>query len=96
MRRPQAVEESTILEALPELADYLAGLRKHGRQHLTLALRQLLRLTREYPRQALLSALREAGHYGLYDLDRVERMVLRRIGHEYFRLDPDHGDDDER
>ena len=94
-RRPPAVEEKAILEALPELADYVAGLKKHGRQHLTLALRQLLRLIRDYPREALLSALREAGHYGLYDLDRVERMVLRRIAHEYFRLDPDHGDDDD-
>jgi hypothetical protein len=95
VRRPTAVEEKAILDALPELADYVAGLKKHGRQHLTLALRQLLRLTRDYPREALLSALREAGHYGLYDLDRVERMVLRRIGHEYFRLDPDNGDDDD-
>lgn len=95
VHRASAVEEKAILEALPDLADYLAGLKKHGRQHLTLALRQLLRLTREYPRNALLGALREAGHYGLYDLDRVERMVLRRIDHEYFRLDPDHGDDDD-
>lgn len=95
VRRVPAVEEKTILDALPELADYLAGLKKHGRQHLTLALRHLRRLTREYPREALLGALREAGHYGLYDLDRVERMVLRRIAHEYFRLDPDHGDDDD-
>jgi hypothetical protein len=95
VRRPTAVEEKAILDALPELADYVAGLKKHGRQHLTLALRQLLRLTRDYPREALLSAVREAGHYGLYDLDRVERMVLRRIAHEYFRLEPDHGDDDD-
>jgi hypothetical protein len=95
VRRPTAVEEKAILDALPELADYVAGLKKHGRQHLTLALRQLLRLIRDYPRKTLLSALREAGHYGLYDLDRVERMVLRRIGHEYFRLDPNQGDDDD-
>ena len=95
VRRPTAVEEKAILDALPELADYVAGLKKHGRQHLTLAVRQLLRMIRDYPREALLSALREAGHYGLYDLERVERMVLRRIGHEYFRLDPDQGDDDD-
>lgn len=94
-RRTPATEETAILELLPELADYVAGLKKHGRQHLTLALRQLHRLIRDYPREPLLNALGEAGHYGLYDLDRVERMVLRRIAHEYFRLDPGNGDDDD-
>jgi hypothetical protein len=49
---------------------------------------------REYPREAFLSAVREAAHYGLYDLDRLERMVLRRIGSQYFLL-PDPGDDDD-
>ena len=51
-----------------------------------LALRQLLRLVREYPREPLLAAVREAAHYGLYDLDRVERMILRRVAQDYFRL----------
>jgi hypothetical protein len=47
-------------------------------QGITLALRQLLRFVREYPRQPLLAAAREAAHYGLYDLDRLERMILPR------------------
>jgi hypothetical protein len=44
------------------------------------ALRQLLRLVREYPRAPLLAAVREAVRYVLYDLDRLERMILRRSG----------------
>jgi hypothetical protein len=96
-RRPPAAEEKTILELFPELADYVAGLKKHGRRQITLALRQLLRMAREYPSDAFLSAVREAAHYGLYDLDRLERMVLRRVAHEYFRFPGnDQGDDDER
>jgi hypothetical protein len=43
-------------------------------------------MVREYPREALLSAVREAARYGLYDLDRLERMVLRRVAREYFLL----------
>ena len=43
---------------------------------ITLALRQLLRFVREYPRQPLLAAVEEASRYGLYDLDRLERMIL--------------------
>ena len=60
----------------------------------TLALRQLLRLVREYPRESLLGAVHEAAHYGLYDLDRLERMILRRVTHEYFLLDKEPQDDD--
>jgi len=95
-RRPPAVEEKAVLDAFPELSDYVAGLKRHGRRQITLALRQLLRMCREYPRDAFLAAIGEAAHYGLYDLDRLERMVLRRIASEYFLL-PDQGDDhDER
>jgi len=48
------------------------------------ALQRLLRMVREYPRQPLIDAIREAEQFGLYDLDRIERMVLRRIDREYF------------
>jgi transposase len=80
-------EEQAILQTAPELADYLAALKKRGHRYLTLALRQLLRIIREYPRQPVLSAVSEAARYGLYDLDRLERMVLRRIARDYFLLD---------
>jgi len=38
--------------------------------------------------------VREAARYGLYDLDRLERMILRRVTRDYFLLNegPD-GDD---
>jgi hypothetical protein len=80
-------EENAILTAAPELAEYVAGLKQHSRKVITLALRQLLRFVREYPREPLLGAVREAARYGLYDLDRLERMILRRVTREYFLLD---------
>ena len=87
-------EEKAIVTAAPELADYVAGLKQRSRKVVTLALRQLLRLVREYPREPLLGAVREAARYGLYDLDRVERMILRRVAREYFLLNEGpHGDD---
>jgi hypothetical protein len=83
-------EEKAIVAAAPELTEYVAGVKQRSRKVVTLALRQLLRLVREYPREPLLGAVREAGRYGLYDLDRLERMILRRVTREYFRLeDPD-------
>jgi Mu transposase, C-terminal domain len=80
-------EEKAILAAVPEVADYVAAVKQRGRKVPGLALRQLLRLVREYPRQPLLAAVREAARYGLYDLDRLERMILRRVAREYFLLD---------
>jgi hypothetical protein len=80
-------EEKAILAAVPEIADYVAAVKQRGRKVPGLALRQLLRLVREYPRQPLLAAVREAARYGLYDLDRLERMILRRVAREYFVLD---------
>jgi len=87
-------EEQAIVTVAPELADYVAGLKQRSRKVITLALRQLLRLVREYPREPLLGAVREAARYGLYDLDRLERMILRRVTRDYFLLNegPD-GDD---
>ncbi|MBZ5729300.1 MAG: IS21 family transposase [Acidobacteriia bacterium] len=87
-------EEKAILTAVPELAEYVAGLKQRSRKVVTLALRQLLRFVREYPREPLLGAVREAARYGLYDLDRLERMILRRVTREYFLLDRGPEEDD--
>jgi hypothetical protein len=88
-------EVKAILATVPEIADYVAALKPRTRKVLTLALRQLLRLVREYPRQPLLSAVQEAARYGLYDLDRLERMILRRVAREYFLLKDGTGGENE-
>jgi hypothetical protein len=79
-------EEQTLVEAAPEIAPYVAALKQKGRKVVALALRQLLRLLREYPREPFLAAVREAARYGLYDLARLERMILRRVARDYFLL----------
>jgi transposase len=86
-KRDPHPEETAILAAVPEIAPYVENLKRHGRKVIALLLRQLLRLSRDYPREAFLGAVEEAGRYGLYDLDRVERMILRRVHREYFRLE---------
>jgi transposase len=87
-------EEKTILEAAPEMVDYVAAMKQRGHKAPTFALRQLLRLVKEYPREPLLAAVREAARYGLYDLDRLERMILRRVVRDYFLLDEGKQSDD--
>jgi hypothetical protein len=46
------------------------------------------------PREPLLGAVREAARYGLYDLDQLEHMILRRVTREYFLLDRGPQEDD--
>ena len=73
-----------LMERTPE--DLKLTLAQKRRKVVALALRQLLRLLREYPREPFLAAVEEAARYGLYDLDRVERMILRRVARDYFLL----------
>ena len=50
------------------------------------------RLYREYPRTAFLHAVTLAQQYGLFDLDRLERLTLRVIAKDYFILSDDDGE----
>jgi hypothetical protein len=94
-RTQPPAEEKTLLELAPELAEYVAALKQHAGGRGTPALRRLLQIVRDYPRQSVLPAVSSAAHYRLYDLERLERMVLRQIAGDYFLLpDPDGSDND--
>jgi len=82
VKRDPHPEEQAILLAAPEIAAYVTALKQKGRKVVALALRQLLRLLQEYPREPFLAAVREAAQYGLYDLDRLERMILHRVARD--------------
>ncbi len=79
-----AVEERQLLEAAPEIAGYIAALKQRAAGRGTVALRRLQRLLREYPRRPVIEAIRAAETYGLFDLERLERMVLRGIARDFF------------
>ena len=91
VKRDPFPEQQAIVAAAPEIGTYVEDLKRSGRKVTGLALRQLLRLLREYPREPFLAAIAEAAQYGLYDLDRVERMILRRVARDFFLLE---GNDD--
>ncbi len=87
VRLVRQLDEERALEAiLPDIAPFVAALKRNGRKAPAFLLRRLLKMARDYPHDALRAALSEALRYGLYDLDRIERMTLERIAHHYFRL----------
>jgi len=79
-------EEQELLAAQPKLASYVALLKKRASGKGTLGLRRLLKMVRDYPEAPLLCAVARAEQYGLFDLDRLERLVLREIATDYFLL----------
>jgi hypothetical protein len=97
-RRSISPEEERLREQMAEMEGYIALLKKRGRGGKR-DLQRLRRMLSEYPRDALSAALADALHYGMVDLDRLERMVLRRIARDFFVLprsadtDPEDRDD---
>ncbi len=89
----QSPDERDLAAAEPPLAEYAAALKKKSSLRWPAALRRLLQMHRDYPAESFVAAMRSALHYGLYDLDRLERMVLRNIAAEYFVLPADRKDD---
>lgn len=80
---PVGPEEQVLRGAVSEIArlcDFIKG--RHGVR----GLRRLHRLYLDYPNEALAKAAATALAFGLHDLDRIERLVLRTVRSSYFRL----------
>lgn len=78
-------EQKKLCEQLPGFDRYIERLRERaGRGRAIGVMRRMRRMVSDYPRAALLEALGMAAHYGLYDLDRVETMVLRNVRRDFF------------
>jgi transposase len=86
VRLPPLPEESALAAADPALAELITKLRqRHGGQAAR-AVKRLHRMWLDYPVEALLGATREALHFGLLDLKRLERMTLCRVAGDFFSL----------
>ena len=57
------------------------------------ALRRLLEFQRTYPNAPFLAAVTQAAHFGLYDLGRLEKLILQQVAGNFFALNPDPDDD---
>jgi len=88
VRKPSP-EELEVQQAEAVVQTYATALQRRSAARGTIPLRHLLALRREYPRTPFLEAVTIALQYGLFDLDRLERLILRLIGREYFVLADD-------
>lgn len=72
---------------------YVAGLQAHLHGRATRALNRLLQIKRSYPAQPFLAAVEQALKFGLFDLSRLETLVLRHVAGDFFALDVEAPDD---
>ena len=87
-RRQQPIpEERSLRSADPLLDAYIDKLRKKSPGRGAAAVRRLHRMYSEYPAGAFMAALREAHKYGLLDLSRLEKMVLKALAGRLFPHD---------
>lgn len=86
-RHTTTPEEVELLQTEPALAAYVAACRSRHPGRMLRVLRRLQAMLRDYPRAPLLAAIGTALQYGLFDLERLDRMVLRHIARDYFVLE---------
>ena len=79
-------QERAIRTSSSTAGAWMDAARAHG-GFTARGIRHLYRLWRDYPREPLERALTVAQAHGLFDLGRIETMVLRTLGKDYFRLD---------
>ena len=83
MRSGSAVKESTQREGNKQRDN------GWGRR----ALRRLIEMRRTYPGGPFIAAIEQALQYGMFDLGRLEALILKQVAGDFFALDSE-GDED--
>jgi len=81
-----SAEEKALLGESEVLDRYVAQLKKRSSGRGIAKLRRLLNLKRTYPHEPFQAALFKALDYGLYDLSRLENMILEHVAGDFFRF----------
>lgn len=81
-----SIEEKTLVGHNATLDRYVTELKKRSRGRGVVNLRRLLELKRNYPPKPFMAAVEKALVYGLYDLTRLEKMILNNTSGDFFDL----------
>lgn len=80
-------KEEGMLKGENEILDkYVAELKKRSHGRGVARFRRLLQLKRTYPKEAFIAGVSKAFKYGLYDLRRLENIILSYIAGNFFEL----------
>ena len=81
-------EEKVLLGHHEWLDRFVEEVRKRSAGRGVRSLRRLLDLKRTYPAEPFERAVTEALHYGLYDLGRLEKLILSHVAGDFFTEEP--------
>ena len=88
--RGPSAEERALLGESETLDRYVSEIKKRSSGRGVQRLRRLLNLKRTYPPEPFLAALAKALAYGLFDLSRLEKMILEHVAGDFFRFPDEH------
>jgi len=81
------LEEKALRGQQEWLDQFVKELKRRSRGRGVMPMRRLLDLKRTYPPEAVEKAVVQALQYGLYDLTRLEQMILAQIAGDFFTLE---------
>lgn len=87
--RDPCKEEMDLLGHSEPLDRYVEEIKKRSPGRGMLKMRKLRSLKRTYPAQPFLQAVEQALHYGMYDLSRLEQMILSHVAGDFFNIQED-------
>jgi len=89
-----SVEEKALLGQQQWLDHFVKELKRRSSGRGLMPIRRLLDLKRTYPPEAFEKATLKALRYGLYDLSRLEQMILSAVQGDFFNIDEDQEDEE--
>lgn len=85
--RGPSKEEKQLRGIHRDLDLYISGLKRRSKGRGIRQLRRLLEMKRSYPQESFLPVISRALRYGLYDLNRLEQMILFHLAGNFFGID---------
>lgn len=83
------MEEKALLGQYEWLDPFVKELKRRSSGRGVMPMRRLLDLKRTYPPEAFEKAIAQALRYGLYDLPRLEQMILSHVAGDFFNMEED-------
>jgi hypothetical protein len=85
--QPPPAQQALLEHADARLMAYVEALSTHAPRRGVARLKRLLQLQRTYPPEPFLAAVAHAHAYGLYDINRLEGLILKQVRGEFFLLE---------